>query len=163
MKERTHKTAHFLFSFPAKHRTLLYIHQPLLSGPALHPQVRLIIPSPAPLSWGACCQFIRLFLLISYFPQCKHHLRCLQHRQRVQSEAVRNRLTCSPQTDREKQACDGVMISWKEKQYCTHSLQSSLYIFHILVYIEWFLVSVVLKCWWSGAKKTAFKFNFHSE
>lgn len=69
MELRTHKTADI---FTAKHHTLLYIHQPLLSGPVLHPQVRLIIPSPASLSWGACCQFIRLFLLISYFPQCKH-------------------------------------------------------------------------------------------
>lgn len=52
--------------FTAEHRSLLHIHQPL------HPQVRLIIPSPASLSWGACCQFIRLFLLISDFPQRRH-------------------------------------------------------------------------------------------
>lgn len=77
MTQRTHNTACIL---QPNIVPLLHIHQPLLSGPALHPQVRLIIPSPAPLSWGACCQFIRLSLLIFYFPQCKHHLRSLQHR-----------------------------------------------------------------------------------
>lgn len=63
MKQRTHAA---VCIFTAEQHTPLHIHQPL------HPQVRLIIPSPASLSWGACCQFIRLFLLISHFPQRRH-------------------------------------------------------------------------------------------
>ncbi len=130
----------------------LHIHQPLLSGPALHPQVRLIIPSPASLSWGACCQFIRLFLLISYFPQCKHP----SPLSAAPLEGFRAKRCetgwCVAHNWQGEAGCDEVMISCKSAVYCTNSLQPSLCIYYILVYIKQSLVFVPIKCRWSKSR-----------
>lgn len=95
------------------------------AAPALHPQVRLIIPSPASLSWGACCQFIRLFLLISYFPQCKHPSPLSAAALEGSEHSGVKQADVEPTTDREKRLCDGVMISFKKKekkQYTVHTV-----------------------------------------
>ena len=106
-------------------------------SPVLHPQVRLIIPSPSSLSWGASCQFNTLFLLILHFPLCKHpSLLFVAALEGSEHGGVWNRLMCSQQlTGKRKLHCNNHLFLRKGSTVCSYC-RFSFMVPYMVTYVQ---------------------------